>query len=175
METILGAPPPPPPPNVPPLEENDGTGTPTSLRDRMEQHRSNPVCASCHAQMDPLGFAMEHFDAIGRWREHDNGAAINANIEWDNKTIENPRQFREALAGQGTEFIRTVAEKLLTYAIGRGLTYHDGPIVRGLVRDLEQNNHKWSSLILGVVNSSPFRMRTTANETEASASTVAAR
>tara|TARA_B100001123_G_scaffold450046_1_gene618236 strand:+ start:5958 stop:8435 length:2478 start_codon:yes stop_codon:yes gene_type:complete len=175
LETILGAPPPPPPPNVPPLEENDGTGTPTSLRDRMEQHRSNPVCASCHAQMDPLGFAMEHFDAIGRWREHDNGATINASIEWDNKTIENPRQFREALAGQGTEFIRTVAEKLLTYGIGRGLTYHDGPIVRDLVRNLEQNDRKWSSLILGVVNSGPFRMRTTANETEVSVSTVAAR
>ena len=159
LETLLGAPPPPPPPNVPPLEENDGTGTPTSLRERMEQHRSNPVCASCHTRMDPLGFALEHFDAIGRWRETDGGAAINATITLDDATIDSPRAFREALLGQGTEFVRTVTEKLLTYALGRGVNYYDAPTVRQLVRELEQADYRWSVLVEGIVNSPPFQMR----------------
>ena len=159
LENLLGAPPPPPPPNVPPLEDNDPAGTPTSLRERMEQHRSNPVCASCHAKIDPLGFAMEHFDAIGRWRETDGGAAIDATIEWDDQTIDNPRAFREALLGRGTEFLRTVTEKLLTYALGRGVSYADAPTVRQLVREMADDEYRWSSLVLGIVNSAAFQMR----------------
>ena len=158
LENLLSAPPPPPPPNVPPLEENDGTGTPTSLRERMEQHRSNPVCASCHARMDPLGFALEHFDAIGRWRETDGGATINATITLNDETIDSPRAFREALLGQGTEFLRTVTEKLLTYALGRGVDYYDAPTVRRIVRELAQNDYHWSALVLGIVTSEPFQM-----------------
>ena len=119
LENLLGAPPPPPPPNVPPLEENDPAAAPTSLREKMEQHRGNPVCASCHAKIDPLGFAMEHFDAVGRWRDTDGGASIDSTIVWNDQTIDSPRAFREALLGQGNEFLRTVAEKLLSYAIGR--------------------------------------------------------
>ena len=159
LETLLGAPPPPPPPNVPPLEENDRSN-PTSLRERMEQHRSSPVCASCHVRMDPLGFAMEHFDAIGRWRDTDGGAEINSTIALSGTTIDSPRAFREALLSQGdNEFIRTVTEKLLTYALGRGVNYYDAPTIRRIVRDLAQDDYHWSSLVLGIVASEPFQMR----------------
>jgi len=149
---------PPPPPNVPPLEESDRSN-PTSLRERMERHRRSPVCASCHSKMDPLGFAMEHFDAIGRWRESDGGAPINATIEWGGATVDSPRAFREALLASGDEFVRTVTEKLLTYAIGRGLDYPDAPTVRAIVRDLKRDDLRWSSLVRAVVASDPFQMR----------------
>ena len=158
LENLLGAPPPPPPPNVPPLAENDRR-QPTSLRERMEQHRASPVCASCHARMDPLGFALEHFDAIGQWRETDGGAEINATITWKGETIDSPRAFREALIASGDEFIRTVTEKLMIYALGRGVDYYDAPTLRRIVRDLEADDYRWSSLVLGIVASEPFQMR----------------
>ena len=158
LETLLGAPPPPPPPNVPPLPESD-RARPTSLRERMEQHRSSPVCSSCHARMDPLGFAMEHFDAVGRWRDSDGGAAINATIEWNGATIDSPRAFREALLATGHEFVHTVVEKMMIYALGRGLDYYDAPTLRRIVRDLEHDDYRWSSLVLGVVASDQFLMR----------------
>ena len=163
LENILGSPPPAPPPNVPPLEENDPAGEPTSLREKMEQHRNNPVCASCHAMIDPLGFALEHFDAIGQWRETDGGAAISATIEWQGQTIDSPRAFREALLGRGSTFVQTVTEKLLTYALGRGVDYRDAPAVRELVRDLARDEYTWSSLIAGIVSSAPFQMRQAAS------------
>ena len=163
LETLLGAPPPPPPPNVPPLAESDRSA-PTSLRERMEQHRTNPVCASCHSRMDPLGFAMEHFDAIGRWRESDGGADINATITWKGDTIDSPRAFREALLASGDDFMRTVAEKLMIYALGRGVDYYDQPTLRRIVRNLEQEDYRWSSLVLGVVASEPFQMRRAPDE-----------
>ena len=160
LETLLGSPPPPPPANVPPLPENDGRSKPTSLRERMEQHRSNPVCASCHANLDPLGFALENFDAIGRWREDDEGAAIDSAITWRDKYIENPAAFRAALLEQSEdEFMRTVVEKLMTYALGRGLGYLDASTVRGIARDAARDDYRWSSLILGVVESAPFQQR----------------
>jgi len=158
LENLLGAPPPPPPPNVPPLAENDRR-QPTSLRERMEQHRASPVCASCHARMDPLGFALEHFDAIGRWRETDGGAEIDATITWKGETVDSPRAFREALLASGDEFIRTVTEKLMTYALGRGVDYYDAPTVRRIVRDLARDEYRWSSLVLGIVASDAFQMR----------------
>ena len=158
LENLLGAPPPPPPPNVPPLAESD-RGQPTSLRERMELHRSSPVCASCHARMDPLGFALEHFDAIGQWRENDGGADINATITWEGDTIDSLRAFREALLASGDEFIRTVTEKLMTYALGRGVDYYDAPTVRKIVQDLARDDYRWSSLVLGIVASEPFQMR----------------
>ena len=175
LENLLGAPPPPPPPNVPPLEEDAAGAAPTSLREKMEQHRRNPVCASCHTEMDQLGFAMEHFDAIGQWRETDRGAAIDATIEWADRTIDSPRAFREALAGKGQEFVRTVAEKLLTYALGRGLTHHDAPTVRQLVRALDANDYRWSSLVLGIVESAPFRMRRLPDASDAPVTAAARR
>ncbi|MEE2636872.1 MAG: DUF1592 domain-containing protein [Acidobacteriota bacterium] len=158
LEALLGAPPPPPPPNVPPLPESDRR-QPTSLRERMEQHRSSPVCASCHTRMDPLGFAMEHFDAIGRWRESDGGAEIDATITLDGATIDSPRAFREALLASGDEYARTVTEKLMTYALGRGVDFYDAPIIRRIVRGLEADDFRWSSLVLGVVMSEPFLLR----------------
>ena len=163
LETLLGSPPPPPPPNVPPLAESDRR-RPTSLRERMEQHRSSPVCASCHARMDPLGFAMEHFDAIGRWRESDGGAEINATITWRADEIDSPRAFREALLASGDEFLHTVSEKLLTYALGRGVDYYDQPTLRQMVRELEENDYRWSSLVLAVAQSDPFQMRRASDE-----------
>ncbi len=159
LENLLGAPPPPPPPNVPPLKENTPGAKPAALRERMEQHRNNPVCASCHSKMDPLGFALEHFDAIGRWRENDGGAEINSTITLDGTTIDSPKAFREALLRRGNQFTDTVAEKLLTYALGRGVEYSDAPVVRQLVRDLAQNGDRWSSLIVGIAKSTPFQMR----------------
>jgi mono/diheme cytochrome c family protein len=159
LENLIGSPPPPPPPNVPPLKENDGRSKPTALRERMEQHRNNAVCSSCHARMDPLGFALEHYDAIGGWRESDSGATINSTITLHGETIDSPKAFREALLTQTGEFPRTVSEKLLTYALGRGLEFYDAPTVRGLTRDLAANDNRWSALVLGIVQSTPFQMR----------------
>jgi hypothetical protein len=159
LENLLGTPPPPPPPNVPPLKENDGKSAPTSLRDRMEQHRANPVCATCHTRMDPIGFALENFDAIGQWRDSDSGAPIDSTSTLaDGTKIAGPQAFREML-GQGHEFTATVAEKLLSYALGRSVAYYDQPALRELLRNAERDHYRWSSLILGIVNSTPFQMR----------------
>jgi hypothetical protein len=125
----------------------------------MEQHRNNAVCASCHSQMDPLGFALEHYDAVGKFRENDGGAAIDSQIVFHGAKVDSPKAFREALLGQGDEFVRTVSEKLLIYALGRGLTYSDAAVVRQLVRELRQNDYRWSSLLLGIIESDPFQMR----------------
>jgi hypothetical protein len=174
LENLIGSPPPPPPPNVPPLKENDGRSKPTALRERMEQHRNNAVCASCHSRMDPLGFALEHFDAIGGWRETDSGAAINSTITLHGETIDSPKAFREALLTQTAEFPRTVSEKLLTYALGRGLEFYDAPTVRALTRELAGHEYRWSTLVLGIVQSTPFQMRRAA-ETPAPVTSSAAR
>jgi hypothetical protein len=173
LETLLGSPPPPPPPNVPPLKENDGKSAPASLRDRMEQHRRNPVCATCHTRMDPLGFALENFDATGRWRETDEGAPINAAITLDGAKIDGPSDFRAALAKHGDEFVRAVAEKVMTYALGRGLQYYDGPTVRQVLREAANDNYKWSALILAIVRSKPFQMTRVPDVDTARPATVA--
>ena len=159
LENLLGSPPPPPPPNVPPLKENDGKSQPTALRERMEQHRSNAVCASCHVRMDPLGFALEHLDAVGRWRETDSGAPINPVVELRGRRIDGIKAFREALLTDSDEFVRTVTEKLLTYALGRGLAHYDAPVVRHIVRESARKEYRWSTLVLGIVQSAPFQMR----------------
>ena len=159
LDTLFAAPPPPAPPNVPALKENDGKSVPASLRERMEQHRRSPVCASCHRQMDPLGFALEHFDGIGQWRDTDDGASIDAAIVWRGQKVDSARAFREALVSDPYEFVYAVAEKLLTFALGRGLEFYDAPTVRQVVRSLERDDYRWSSLILGIVQSQPFRMR----------------
>ncbi len=176
LANVLGAPPPPPPPGVPPLKQNDGKSKPASLRERMEQHRTNSVCASCHANMDPLGFALEHFNAIGKWRENDEGAPINSAITLRGANVDSPQAFREALLRQGDEFVRTVVEKLLTYALGRGLDYTDAPTVRQLMRDASGDNYRWSSLLLGIVGSAPFQQRIArGGEPQQPAATSAAR
>jgi hypothetical protein len=158
LDQLMGAPPPPPPPNVPDLKPRD-PAKPTALRERMELHRNSPTCASCHAQMDPLGFALERFDPVGRWRDTDDGARIDSEIKLYGKTIKTPKEFREALLGQGDEVVRTITEKMLIYALGRGITYEDAPTVRHLIRTLRQNEYRWSSLLLGIVQSAPFQYR----------------
>ena len=159
LEALLGSPPPPAPANVPPLDESDAA-RPTSLRERMEAHRQNPVCATCHRRMDPLGFALENFDAIGRWRDSDGGADIDATIALSGATVDSPRAFRQALLSEGDgEVVRTVAEKLLTYALGRGVMYYDAPAIRRIVRGLQGEDYRWSALVEQVVGSEPFRMQ----------------
>jgi hypothetical protein len=127
--------------------------------------------------MDPLGFALEHFDAVGQFRVNDRGAAINSNITLDGKEITSPKEFREALlaAGHGREFVGNVVEKLMTYALGRGVAERDAPTVRELVRDLEKNDYRWSELVQQIVRSTPFQMRTAAGSETTAASTTATR
>jgi mono/diheme cytochrome c family protein len=162
LENLLGAPPPPPPPNVPALKENGEGSKPTTVRERMEQHRSNPVCASCHARMDPLGFALENFDAIGQWRAVDAEAhaPIDASgVLQDGTKFNGPSEFRRALVARKAEFVGSVTERLMTYALGRGLEYYDQPVVRQILRDAAASEYRWSSVIMNIVQSKPFQMR----------------
>jgi hypothetical protein len=161
LENILGAPPPPPPPDVPALPENGETEKALSVRERMEQHRKNPVCASCHSRMDPLGFALENFDAIGKWREvgEDKTSIDASGVLPDGAKFDGPVELRGLLLGRRGDFVRTVADKMLTYAVGRGLDHGDRPIVRRIVREAEPSGSTWSSLVLGIVRSTPFQMR----------------
>jgi hypothetical protein len=160
LENLLGAPPPPPPPNVPALKDNAAGAPPTSVRERLEQHRRNPVCAGCHARMDPLGFALENFDGVGKWRVDDANAPVNATGTLpDGTKFSGPAEFRRVLVEQRPELLRTIAEKMLTYALGRGLDYRDAPAIRGIVRDTSVGGDRWSSLVLAVARSVPFQMR----------------
>ncbi len=161
LESILGAPPPEPPPNVPGLPDRGEGGEPASVRDRLEQHRANPVCASCHAPMDPLGFALENFDAIGHWREaSEAGLPIDASATMPSGAqFEGPAGLRRILLGRGEEFASTVTDKLLAYAVGRGLEYYDRPSVRQILRDAAPDDYRWSSIVLGIVRSAPFQGR----------------
>ncbi|PYS32113.1 MAG: hypothetical protein DMG14_35395, partial [Acidobacteria bacterium] len=161
LENLLGAPPPPPPDNVPSLKE-DKQSKVLSMRGRMEQHRANPVCASCHARMDPMGFALENFDAIGRFRTKNaaDGTAIDSSgVLPDGTKFEGPAELRKILLSQREQFAGNVAEKLLTYALGRGAEYFDAPAIRTITREAARNDYRWSSLILGIVRSVPFEMR----------------
>jgi hypothetical protein len=167
LENILGTPPPEPPPNVPALKENikptDRSAEAVeflSVRERMEQHRTNATCVSCHKMMDPIGFALENFDAIGQWRTHDGRRPIDASGELvDGTKIDGPGNLRQALLRYSDQFVRTVAEKLLTYALGRGVEHYDMPVVRSIVREAAGNNYRFSSLIMGIVKSPPFQMK----------------
>ena len=160
LENILGTPPPPPPPDVPELQEATQDGKPLTMRQRMEEHRVNPACAACHARMDPLGFALENFDAIGGWRATENGSPIDASgVLPDGTQFEGASGLREVLLGRRQEFVRNVTEKLLTYALGRGTEYYDAPAVRSIMREAAPSDYRWSSLIVGIVKSTPFQMR----------------
>lgn len=160
LDTILGAPPPAPPPNVPPFPEGDGINQTLSVRERMEHHRRNPVCAACHAQLDPLGFALENFNAVGQWRTIEANAPVDASGALPSgHTFNGPAEFREALLVHREAFVTHLTEKLLTYALGRGVESYDMPTVRQIMRESEPGDHRWSSLILGIVKSVPFQMR----------------
>ena len=160
LENLLGTPPPPPPPNVPPLAEG-AAAKGLSMRERMTQHRANPVCASCHRMMDPLGLALENFDAVGRWRTHGEGhTPIDASGSLpDGTTFEGVTGLREALLSQSELFVTTTTEKLLTYALARGLEYYDAPAVRAIAREGAPGGYRLSDLILGIVKSDAFQMR----------------
>jgi mono/diheme cytochrome c family protein len=160
LENLLGTPPPPPLPNVPPLKPTDSAGAVLSMRQRMEQHRANPVCASCHQMMDPLGLSLENFDAVGRWRTlGESSAAIDARGRAPDGTLfEGPSGLRDMLL-RSDRFVPTLTEKMLTYALGRGLEYSDMPAVRAIVRDAAKDDYRVSSLIVGIVQSPLFRMR----------------
>ncbi len=161
LENILGTPPPPPPPNVPPLPDNHAGGRALSMRERMVQHRANPACSGCHQLMDPAGLSMEHFDAIGRWRARtEAGTAVDASGGLpDGSTFDGMDGLRRALLNRPDLFVSTLTEKLLTYALGRGLEYYDAPTVRAITKDTRSNDYRFSSLVLGIVTSSPFQMR----------------
>jgi mono/diheme cytochrome c family protein len=161
LDNILGAPPPPPPPNVPPLPETPAGERPqASMRERMEEHRQNAICATCHQRMDPLGFALENFDAIGKWRTAEGSSPIDASgVLPDGTKFSGPDDFRTALVAHRDEFVRTFTERLLTYALGRAVAHYDMPALRTIMREAAPSEYRWSSLILGIVKSRPFQMR----------------
>ena len=161
LSNILGTPPPPPPPNVPDLKDRDESGKILSVRQQMEKHRANAVCAGCHSRMDPLGFALENFDALGKWRttEGPNRTLIDpSGVLPDGTKLAGAADLRRVLAGRVDQFVTTLTEKLLIYALGREISHDDAPVVRKILRDTAPN-HRWSSVILGIVNSTPFQMR----------------
>jgi hypothetical protein len=176
MENVLGTPPPPPLPNVPTLAENEPGLEARSLRERLAAHRNNPVCATCHDVLDPLGLALENFDAVGRWRTQEPGGTIDASGQLaDGTPVDGPVSLREALVARREQFVGVVAEKLLTYALGRGIEYRDMPTVRGIVHRAEREDYRFSELILAVVESAPFRMRRVQPETENEAAVASTR
>ena len=163
LENLLGAPPPPPPADVPELKAHASDGRSLTMREQMEQHRTNAICAACHARMDPIGFALENYDAIGRWRTMDAGSPINASGKLpDGTTFDGPAGLNQLLlTAYRDDFVLTVAQKLLTYALGRGLEYYDQPAVRSIARQAASENNTLSALTVAIVESTPFRMRRT--------------
>ncbi len=161
LENIFGTPPPPPIPNVPELKEERNPAKVLPMREQMAQHRANPVCASCHAQMDELGFALENFDAIGEWRDIDAaGSPIDASAKLpDGTKFTGPAELRKVLLDHSDDFLMTLTEKLLTYALGRGLEAADAPAIRQIKREASRANYRLASLIQGIVTSTPFQMR----------------
>ncbi len=166
LENILGTPPPDPPPDVPELEASANDGRELTMREAMERHRANPTCAACHRLMDPLGLALENFDAVGRWRETDaSGEPLDVSGELpDGTRFAGVAELKQALLANPEPFLRTLTEKLLTYALGRGLEYADAPAVRRIVRDAASREHRFSALVLGIVKSVPFQQRRSAGE-----------
>jgi cytochrome c5 len=161
LENVLGTPPPPPPPDVPALKDNQDGQKPKTMRELMTEHRANPVCATCHKVMDPIGFAMERFDGVGAARVKDAGALIDTSGDLaDGTKVNGIVDLRQALLGRPEVFVGTMTEKLLTYALGRGIDYHDMPAVRAIVRKAAADDYRFSSLVMGVATSVPFQMRT---------------
>jgi hypothetical protein len=176
MEVMMGSPPPPPPPNVPGLEETKATGATRMLtvRERMEQHRANPACRSCHRVIDPLGLALENFDVTGKWRIKDNGAPVDPTGElYDGTPMDGPAGLRKALLKHQDVFVLSFTESLLTYALGRRVEAEDMPMVRRIVREAAANNLKISALVQAIVRSPAFR--TTAEVPATTTETAAAR
>ncbi len=161
LDNILNTPPPPPPPNIDALETDPSGGNNTSLREQLERHRSDPSCSSCHALMDPIGFGLENFDAIGRWRTDDRGKPLQVGGKLvTGQTFQTGEELRSIIANDyRTEFHRSIATKMLTFAIGRGLDYYDRPAVDGIVLKAEENDSRFVSLVEAIVDSVPFQYR----------------
>jgi mono/diheme cytochrome c family protein len=176
LDNLLGAPPPPPPPDVPALQESEPGSAPRTMREQMEQHRANPACAACHRLMDPFGFALESFDVVGAWRTtNEAGAPLNtADVLADGSAVDGAVALRQALVKRSNVFVQTLTKKLMTYALGRGLTYTDMPEVRKIVREGERQDYRFSAIVLGIVNSVPFQMRMRASAVSASGSIATA-
>jgi hypothetical protein len=175
LDNLLGAPPPAPPAAVPPLQEEDKTGGQRvlSMREKMQAHRANPACAGCHQIMDPIGLALENFDAVGAWRERDGVSLSSAGIPidptgqlMDGTQVDGISSLRQALVRDPQVFVGALTEKLLTYAVGRGVAYYDMPAVRAIVSNAGKSNYTFSSIILGIAESMPFQMRMPAADTE---------
>jgi Protein of unknown function (DUF1592)/Protein of unknown function (DUF1588)/Protein of unknown function (DUF1585)/Protein of unknown function (DUF1587)/Protein of unknown function (DUF1595) len=167
LERVTGTPPSPPPPAVPSLKENKNGETPHTVRELMALHRDKPACFACHGVLDPLGFALENFDAVGEWRTKDRiaGTTIDASgVLPDGTKINGPVDLRNALASNPNQFVQTVTEKLMTYATGRAVDYHDMPTIRAIVRDSAKDNYRFSTIVMRIVNSDQFQKRTPAND-----------
>ena len=159
LENIIGTPPPPPPPNIPALDENK-VAAGLSMRERLATHRANPACASCHDLMDPVGFSLENFDAVGRWREFENGDAIDVSGGLpDGNVFVGVTNLEDGLLKRPELFVNTLSEKLLTFALGRGIESSDAPAIRQIVRESRSDGYRLSSIILGITKSVPFQMR----------------
>jgi hypothetical protein len=159
LENLIGTPPPPPAPDVPALDNNN-VSTSLPVRERLAAHRANAACASCHDFMDPVGFALENFDAVGRWRTMEEGKPVDASGGLpDGSKFTGVGGLEEAMFKRPEVFAATLTEKLLTFALGRGVEYYDGPAVREIVRRAEAEDFRFSAIIQGIVNSTPFRMR----------------
>jgi hypothetical protein len=168
LKNILGTPPPEPPPDVPALPEL--TGEKLSMRQRMERHRAEPACAGCHQLMDPIGLILESYDGVGRWRTEDMGQPVDQNggtvhVLRDFGPVATPVELRQAILSQPERFARTATEKLMTYALGRGLTAHDMPAARAIVRAAAASDYRFSALVLGIVESDAFQMRMAGTDT----------
>ena len=160
LDNILGAPVPPPPPDVPQLKEKVEGEKPRTMREQMAEHRTNPVCATCHKVMDPIGLSMENFDVVGAWRADDEGNPIDATGELNDGTkVDGVVTLRKALMAHPEVFVRTITEKMTIYALGRGLDARDMPAVRAIIRDAAGRDYRFSSIVLGIVRSTPFTMR----------------
>ena len=164
LSTFLNTPPPQPPPNVPTLDESNkgASSVPTTVRAQLELHRKNQPCASCHRIIDPVGFALENFDSVGVWRDTGpDGAPLDvAGTLADGSQVNGPAALREAIASRPNAFVTVITEKMLTYALGRGLEAYDMPVVRRIVKKAAQSDYRLSSVVMGIVESAPFQMRT---------------
>ncbi len=171
LENILGTPPPPPLPNVPALKDNTVSAT-LSVRERLAEHRANAVCASCHNLMDPAGFSLENYDAIGRWRTVEEGQPIDASGGLpDGSKFTGVSGLEDGLRNRPELFVGTLTEKLMTFALGRGIETCDAPAVRKIVRDAKAKDFRFSSIILGIASSTPFTMRKSLSDNSVTATT----
>jgi hypothetical protein len=161
LENLLASSPPPPPPDVPALDtETSNSGQAPTMREAMLRHRADPACAGCHIQMDAVGFALEHFDAVGRWRDSDDGRSIEAHSELpDGSVVDGVDGVRRMIVGDPERFVSAMTEKLLMYALGRNVQYYDAPAIRDIVRGAEERNYAFSAIVRGIVESVPFQMR----------------